>query len=115
MSTTTRFLPIASALLLSVISTVAMANEEVKTPRLVTCATPTYEEKSILKDEEGIVKLALRIGSDGKVLDAKLLTSSGFANLDKASLSAVQGCSFTANVPEATATWSNISFNWILN
>ena len=46
MSTTTRFLPIASALLLSVISTVAMANEEVKTPRLVTCATPTYEEKS---------------------------------------------------------------------
>ena len=115
MSTTTRFLSIASALLLSVISTVAMANEEVKTPRLVTCATPTYEEKSILKDEEGIVKLALRIGSDGKVLDAKLLTSSGFANLDKASLSAVQGCSFTANMPEAAAAWSNISFNWILN
>ena len=57
MSTTTRFLPIASALLLSVISTVAMANEEVKTPRLVTCATPTYEEKSILKDEEGIANL----------------------------------------------------------
>ena len=115
MSTTTRFLIVTSAFFLSLISPFAMANDEVKTPRLVTCATPTYEEKSIIKDEEGMVKLALRIGADGKVLDAKLLTSSGFANLDKASLSAVQGCSFTANVPEATATWSNISFNWILN
>lgn len=115
MSTTTRFLSIASALLLSLVSSASMANEEVKTARLVACATPTYEEKSILKDEEGIVKLALRIGVDGKVLDAKLLTSSGFANLDKASLSAVQGCSFTANLSEAAATWSNISFNWILN
>ena len=115
MSTTTRFFIIASAFFLNLFSSIAMANEEVKNPRLVACATPTYEEKSIRRDEEGIVKLALRIGVDGKVLDAKLLTSSGFANLDKASLSAVQGCSFTASMAESPMTWSNISFNWILN
>lgn len=115
MSTTTRFLTITSAFLLSFISSVAMATEEIKTPRLIACATPTYEEKSIRRDEEGIVKLALRIGVDGKVLDAKLLSSSGFANLDKATLSAVQGCSFTSNTLEMPTTWSNISFNWILN
>jgi TonB family protein len=113
MSTTTRFSSIASAVLFTLISNVALANEEIKAPSLVTCATPTYAEKSIIKDEEGIVKLALRIGVDGKVVDAKVLTSSGFANLDKASLSAVQDCSFTANASDSV--WANISFNWILN
>lgn len=113
MSTTTRFLSLASVLLLSLMSSVAMANEGIKTPRLIACTTPTYEDKSIVREEEGIVKLALRIGVDGKVVDAKVLTSSGFANLDKASLNAVQGCNFTANMSDSV--WANISYNWILN
>lgn len=113
MSTTTRFFSVTSALLLSLMSNVALANEEINAPRLVACTTPEYAEKSIIRDEEGVVKLALRIDVDGKVVDAKVLTSSGFANLDKASLSAVQGCSFTANVSDSI--WANISYNWILN
>ena len=113
MFTTTRFLSFASVLLLNLTSSIAMANEEVKAPSLVACAAPTYADKSIVRDEEGIVKLALRIGVDGKVVDAKVLTSSGFANLDKASLNAVKECSFTANTLDSI--WANISFNWILN
>jgi protein TonB len=115
MSTTLRLSFIVSTLLLSLTSTVAMADEDVKAPRLVACATPTYEDKFITREEEGIVKLALQIGADGKVVDAKIVNSSGFANLDKASLSAVHGCSFTASTTEASLTPSNISFKWVLN
>ena len=115
MSTTLRLSFIVSTLLLSLTSTVAMADEDVKAPRLVACATPTYEDKFITREEEGIVKLALQIGADGKVVDAKIVNSSGFANLDKASLSAVHGCSFTANTTETSLTPSNISFKWVLN
>lgn len=115
MSTTSRLFFIVSALLMSLTSTVAKADEDVNTPRLVACANPTYDEKSIKKEEEGIVKLALQIGADGKVTDAKLLSSSGYPNLDRASLSAVQGCSFTASTIETPSTTSNISFKWVLN
>ncbi len=115
MSTTLRLSFIVSTLLLSLTSTVAMADEDVQAPRLVACATPTYEDKFIAREEEGIVKLALQIGADGKVVDAKIVNSSGFANLDKASLSAVHGCSFTASTTETSLTPSNISFKWVLN
>ncbi|MES2047390.1 MAG: energy transducer TonB [Pseudomonadota bacterium] len=106
---------IFSALLVSLTSPMAMADEDLKMPRLVACAKPAYEEKSITREEEGIVKLAVQIGADGKVRDAKLLSSSGYPNLDKASLSAVQSCSFTASVTDAPLTPSHISFNWVLN
>lgn len=115
MSSTSRLSFLAAALFMSLTSPYTMADEGVKTPRLVACAKPAYDEKSITKEEEGIVKLALQIGANGKVMDAKLLSSSGYANLDKASLSAVQGCSFTVSATDAPLTPSNISFNWILN
>ena len=115
MSTPSGLSFIFSALLVSLTSTMAMADEDVKAPRLLACAKPAYEEKSITREEEGIVKLALQISADGKVVQAKLVSSSGYANLDKASLNAVQGCSFTASATEAPLTPSNISFNWVLN
>ncbi|MDO9191307.1 MAG: energy transducer TonB [Undibacterium sp.] len=116
MFATTRFSSVVTALLLTFFSASAMADEAAKVDHVLACSKPSYDDRSIINDEEGIVKLALLVGADGKVVDAKLLASSGYSNLDKASIRAVQGCSVKPSIPEAPASsWANVSFNWILN
>lgn len=112
---TVRFSSVVSALLLTFFSSAALADEQGKVSHLLTCDKPVYQERSITNEEEGIVKLSLVVGADGKVTDASVLASSGYQSLDKASLRAVQGCSIQPGLPQAPVTLANVSFNWVLN
>jgi periplasmic protein TonB len=115
MSATTRLYSVASALLLTFFSLNAMANEATKMDHVLACDKPVYQDRFITNSEEGTVKLSLLLGTDGKVVEAKVLESSGYTSLDKASLRATQGCSVKPGVPDAPMTWANVSFNWVLN
>jgi protein TonB len=81
------------------------------------CATPAYPPAAARAGETGTVLLALLIGSDGKVSDARVQKSSGSALLDKAARSALSLCRFKPATADgvATAGWSAISYVWKLD
>jgi protein TonB len=55
-------------------------------PKSVRYTQPDYPSASRRLNEEGSVVLALLVGEDGKVKEAKVETSSGFARLDEAAV-----------------------------
>jgi len=80
------------------------------------CATPAYPARAARNNESGTVVLALLIGTDGRVANARVQKSSGSRDLDKAALNALSMCQFkpgTNNgVPEAG--WGQLAFVWTL-
>ncbi len=53
-------------------------------------APPDYPAESRRRGEEGVVRLALRVGTDGRVEGAEVATSSGFPRLDQAAVEAAR-------------------------
>lgn len=80
------------------------------------CATPDYPARAARNQESGTVVLALLIGADGRVANARVQKSSGSRDLDKAALNALSMCQFKPamnnGVPEAG--WGQIAFDWKL-
>jgi len=81
------------------------------------CATPEYPARAARNGDSGTVVLALLIGTDGRVANARVQKTSGSRDLDKAALSALSMCQFkpaTSNgVPEAG--WGQLAFVWTLD
>ena len=80
------------------------------------CAAPNYPANSARNGDAGTVGLALLIAADGHVADAKVTSTSGFRELDRAAIAALSLCKFkpaTANgVPESA--WGKIAYVWTL-
>lgn len=53
-------------------------------------APPDYPAESRRRGEEGVVRLSLRVGIDGRVEGAEVATSSGFPRLDQAAVEAAR-------------------------
>jgi periplasmic protein TonB len=81
------------------------------------CDTPAYPTSAARNGESGTVVLALLVGADGRVRDARVDKSSGYRDLDKAARAALSLCKFKPAMVngEATAGWSAISYVWTLN
>ncbi|MBR0674257.1 energy transducer TonB [Roseomonas soli] len=77
-------------------------------------APPDYPAESRRRGEEGVVRLALRIGSDGRVEGAEVTDSSGYAALDRAALEAVRRWRFRpaseAGIPVAATINTAVHF-----
>jgi TonB family protein len=69
-------------------------------PVRTSCAGPEYPREARRYELEGITTLRFRIGPDGRVRDAAVAKSSGWALLDDASIRTLQACTFPAN-PDA--------------
>jgi protein TonB len=102
---------------LSLASAQAMAVEASADFKANGCSLPTYKDSSAKAEEQGLVKLVYEVGSDGKVLDAKIESSSGYTALDQASLRAVKECSFKvdSSVAKDAKVPAKIAFDWVLN
>jgi len=59
------------------------------------CEKPEYPRNSLRNEEQGTVDVKLIIGTDGRVVDAVIEKSSGFKELDRATLKAWSLCHFT--------------------
>ncbi|AIY40990.1 Ferric siderophore transport system [Collimonas arenae] len=59
------------------------------------CEKPEYPRTSLRNEEQGTVNVKLIIGADGSVVDATIEKSSGFKELDRATLKAWSLCHFT--------------------
>lgn len=80
------------------------------------CAAPVYPEESEINGEEGTTTLALLIAADGKVLQANIERSSGFAGLDRAAKKALVLCTFQPAIRNGQPEqgWAKLSWKWQL-
>jgi len=80
------------------------------------CAKPDYPSASRRMEEEGTVTLKFLIGVDGKVMQADIEKSSGFARLDEAARNALSKCQFRPGTVDGKPeqSWANIKYTWRL-
>jgi protein TonB len=81
------------------------------------CEIPAYPANAARDGATGTVRLALLVGVNGRVTDAKVEKTSGHRELDKAARTALSTCRFTPvtvdGVPEAT--WTVMEYIWTLD
>jgi protein TonB len=80
------------------------------------CAKPDYPVNAARNGDTGTVTLALLVGADGRVQNAKVQKSSGHRELDRAALNALSLCQFkpAMNNGVAEAGWGQIAYVWTL-
>jgi protein TonB len=80
------------------------------------CATPAYPVSAARNGDTGTVTLALLVGADGRVQDARVQKTSGHRELDRAALNALSLCQFkpAMNNGVAEAGWGQIAYVWTL-
>lgn len=89
-----------------------LAAIDTKTP----CDKPEYPRASLVNEEQGTVVLSLQIATDGKVSDSKVEKSSGFKNLDKATMKLAQ-CKFKPLIKDGKPeqAWAKFEYVWKLD
>ena len=80
------------------------------------CATPQYPVRAARNNESGTVTLALLVGTNGKVSDSRIKSSSGSRELDRAAIAALSTCTFkpAMNGGVAEPGWAQIAYVWTL-
>jgi protein TonB len=80
------------------------------------CAKPDYPVTAARNGDTGTVTLALLVGPDGRVQDARVQKTSGHRELDRAALNALSLCQFkpAMNNGVAQAGWGQIAYVWTL-
>ncbi len=80
------------------------------------CDEPEYPSASRRAEETGTVTLRFLIDVDGRVVDSKIETSSGFPRLDRAARDALSRCTFKAGTVDGKPeqSWASIRYTWRL-
>lgn len=81
------------------------------------CSKPEYPANSVRDGETGKVGLKFLIGKDGHVLQSKIVSSSGYRDLDKAAQKGLSACQFTPGTVDGVAqeSWANVDYVWNLD
>ena len=80
-----------------------------------TCSRPVYPEEDARPKNTGTVTMNFLIGPDGRVLESKLVKSSGHRSLDEAARSALVKCRFKPPLtPEGqpVQAWTAVQYVW---
>lgn len=105
------------ALSLIALSTINPASAAAPANRLANaeCDVPNY--RTSWQDDElaGNVKLAVLVDANGNVKDSKVISSSGYVALDKASQRASAACKFKPATNGSEPVWAQVQYNWVLN
>ncbi len=116
MKTYTRLSLAIAAPLLFVAMNASAADYEATLDTKAPCDKPEYPRASLVNEEQGTVVLALQVAADGKVSDSKIEKSSGFKNLDKATLK-LASCKFKPLVKDGKPeqAWAKFEYVWKLD
>lgn len=81
-----------------------------------TCAKPEWPAASLAARATGTVTLHLLIDVDGKVVDTKVLRSSGHEALDEAARSGISKCRFNPGLKDGKPgkAWLMMQYAWTL-
>jgi TonB family protein len=77
------------------------------------CGAPAYQRDWESNEESGQVLLAFQVGGNGKVKAVKLVESSGWPNLDSASVRAIKRCVFKSAASNSQ-NWESVRYTWVL-
>ena len=83
--------------------------------KLADCVVPNYPSALVEEGVQGDVRLAVRVGADGAVHEAKVVKSSGYRVLDKASLRAGYSCKFgtASKNADSASEWTTVQYKWV--
>ncbi|WP_229258325.1 M56 family metallopeptidase [Duganella rivi] len=100
-------------------ATAADKNVSGKMPAIVdfkTCAKPEYPQAAITESRTGTVHLGFLISTSGKVKNSKVERSSGHTDLDEASRTAIEKCTFkpATKAGKAIESWTRLQYVWVL-
>ncbi|MBV8667447.1 MAG: TonB family protein [Burkholderiaceae bacterium] len=73
---------------------------------------PEYPRASMLAEETGLVTLQFVIGADGQIVSVTVLKSSGFKNLDKATINGLSRCKFKPGYKDGKPVQSTMTAQW---
>jgi protein TonB len=106
-----------SALLLCVAAVPALAADRAAKIDPKGCDAPEYPPRWQTDGEGGNVVVAFLVGADGKVMESKIVESSGSPRVDRASARAGARCTFQpgARNGEAAPSWTKVRYTWVLN
>ncbi len=76
------------------------------------CNVPAYRRDWEINEESGQVQLAFQVDANGKVKAVKLVESSGWPDLDSASVRALKQCVFKNAA--ASTSWESVRYTWVL-
>jgi len=82
------------------------------------CLGPAYPPDALKAKEEGTVTMDLLISTTGYVKDSKILTSSGYPDLDQAALDGLSKCHFkpmTYYNGTPMEGWKTMQYVWKVN
>ena len=80
------------------------------------CERPDYPPAAIRDNREGVTTLAFLIGTNGRVVDAKIEKSSGSKDLDKSAIAGLSRCAFKPGTVDGIAqqSWTKLEYVWRL-
>ncbi len=80
------------------------------------CPKPMWPLASLRHEETGTTTISLHIDATGEVLSGKIVRSSGFRDLDKATLNGMQQCTYRPAMDHGKPVQShwNMQFVWTL-
>jgi protein TonB len=74
---------------------------------------PEYPAASVQAEETGTVRVQFEIGADAQLVSAKILKSSGFKNLDKATINGLSRCKFKAAYKDGKPVQSSFTTEYV--
>ena len=114
-----RIVAVVSTLLLSASAAHAVNADNSTEPsthqKSADCVVPYYPTTWLEEGLQGNVRLAVRVGADGEVHEAKVVESSGYRALDKASLRAGYSCKFGTGSKnsDSASEWTTVQYKWV--
>ena len=80
-----------------------------------TCDQPNFPARWTNDADGASVVVSYLVGADGKVVDSKIVQSSGYAHIDRASERAGARCRFVpADGPQTDAAWTKVKYSWVV-
>lgn len=114
----TKLMTMMAVLSLATVATHAWAGESSARPDTRDCGVPEYKQEWLSEGESGQVVVAFQVDGSGKVKDVKLVESSGYADLDTASVRTIKRCVFKNGAESAAsssnAAWESVKVTWVL-
>lgn len=116
MLSTTSLSALIAALSLSLAAPLALAADHKVTVDPKDCEVPDYPARWQSEGDSGSVTVAYLVGADGKVQESKVLESSGYLRVDRASIRAGARCKFQqpSKDGQALAGWAKVKYSWIV-
>ena len=114
-----RIVAVASILLLTASAANAVNADNATEPsthqKSADCVVPYYPTTWLEEGVQGNVRLAVRVGADGVVHEAKVVESSGHRALDRASLRAGYSCKFgtASKNGDSASEWTTVQYKWV--